>query len=356
MRLTTLRISNARNIVEMEIPLAAGFTAFVGPNGAGKTSVLEAAYLLSHAQSFRPGPNDVLVRDGADRMVLFGRAERSAGAVQLGLAREFGGWLAKVNHEPVSNLSELLREFALVCLEPGSHALISGPGALRRRFLDWGVFHLEPEHFGRTRQYQRLLRQRNTLLKQGRDLKQLDAWDNGLAEAGEALAEARAQHFRSYARTLSDVLAVFLPELGTPAISLGRGWSEQTSLIQALAETRVRDMSKGHTTRGPHRADWCISFANAPTREHLSRGQEKLCALACVLAQAQQYCEQRGEWPVVALDDLASELDEQHQKTVVSLLARAGAQVLVSGTELPVSLHNTDSDLSVFHVEHGNLR
>jgi len=356
MRLTTLRILNARNISEMEIPLQAGFTVFVGPNGAGKTSVLEAAYLLSHAQSFRPGPNDVLIRKGADRMVLFGRAETSRGEVQLGLARESGSWFAKVNQEPVSNLADLLREFALVCLEPGSHALISGPGALRRRFLDWGVFHVEPEHFARTRQYQRLLRQRNALLKQGRDLRQLDAWDEGLAQAGENLAEARARHFHAYSNTLNEVLAVFLPELGAPAISLGRGWAEQTSLAEALVETRLRDIAKGHTTRGPHRADWNISFANAPAREYLSRGQEKLCALACVLAQAQQYSEQRNEWPVVALDDLASELDEQHQQTVVSLLARAGAQVLVSGTELPPSLQKAVANLSVFHVEHGNLR
>ena len=132
--------------------------------------------------------------------------------------------------------------------------------------------------------------------------------------------------------------------------------AELTPLALALAETRQRDMAKGHTTRGPHRADWSISFANAPTREYLSRGQEKLCALACVLAQAQQYSEQRNEWPVVALDDLASELDEQHQQTVIALLSRAGAQVLVSGTELPRSLRDTGANLTVFHVEHGNLR
>src|SRR6185295_6095184 len=106
MRLITLRIGNARNIEAMEIPLQAGFTVFVGPNGAGKTSILEAAYLLSHAQSFRPGPNDILVRQGAERMVLFGRVERSAGDVQLGLARESGAWIARVNQQSVSNLAD----------------------------------------------------------------------------------------------------------------------------------------------------------------------------------------------------------------------------------------------------------
>lgn len=356
MRLTELRISNLRNIVELEVSLAAGFTAFVGPNGAGKTSILEAAYLLSHAQSFRPGSNDVLIRSGASEMFLHGRVATNSGTVQLGLARQMGGWTAKVNNEPATNLSCLLREVALVCLDPGSHALISGASALRRRFMDWGVFHVEPDHFARTRVFQRTLRQRNALLKQGVIPRELDAWDDSFVRVAEPLAAARERYFKRYAEILASVLRIFLPELGPSTVQINRGWPSDMKLLDVLAQARGNDAARGHTTRGPHRADWGIRFEKAPVREYLSRGQEKLCALACVLAQAQLYAEERNEWPIVALDDLGSELDAEHQKTVVALLAAAQAQVLISGTDLPISLRQSGCPLRVFHVEHGNTR
>src|SRR6185295_19015990 len=108
--------------------------------------------------------------------------------------------------------------------------------------------------------------------------------------------------------------------------------------------------------RGPQRADWSISFAEAPLREHLSRGQEKLCALACVLAQAQLFADSRGEWPVIALDDLSSELDASHQRLVVKTLAACKAQVLVSAIEIPECLRESVTPQRVFHVEHGAVR
>jgi DNA replication and repair protein RecF len=118
-----------------------------------------------------------------------------------------------------------------------------------------------------------------------------------------------------------------------------------------LREQRGRDLARGHTTLGAHRADWSVGFEHAPLREHLSRGQEKLAALACVLAQAALYARQRGDWPVVCLDDLASELDQVHQAAVVAQLREAGAQVLLTGTELPGALQGIPARL--FHVEQG---
>lgn len=354
MRLTDLRISNLRNIVDLELSLSPGFNAFVGPNGAGKTSIIEAAYLLSHAQSFRPGSNDVLIRSGSNEMVVHGRVRTASGRHQLGLARRAGAWTAKVDNEAVGNLSELLRESAVVCLEPGSHALISGASAIRRRFLDWGVFHVEPAHLAQTRAFQRALSQRNALLKKGIETKELDTWDVFLASAAEPLAAARERYFARFSDKAASILSTFLPELGAATLSMGSGWPSGAPLLDVLFQARAVDLARRHTTRGPHRADWGIRFAMAPLREHLSRGQEKLCALGCVLAQAQLYVEQHHEWPIVALDDLGSELDAEHQRTVVSLLASAQAQVVISGTELPASLH--DFAPAVFHVEHGRVR
>src|SRR5699024_6253138 len=113
------------------------------------------------------------------------------------------------------------------------------------------------------------------------------------------------------------ITAVLLPELGDFSLSYRAGWDTSQSLAETLRANRVRDRARGHTTLGIHRGDWRAVFSEAPQREHFSRGQEKLCALACVLAQAKVYADDKGEWPVVCLDDLASELDVAHQQAVV---------------------------------------
>ena len=356
MRLIELRLENLRNISSLDLQLAPGINLFVGPNGAGKTSILEGAYLLSHAQSFRSGPANTLIRRGADQFNVFARIERQSGPVQVGLSRDANGWAARINSDDAASLGHMLREYAQVCFEPGTHALISGGSDERRRFLDWGVFHVEPDFMATARAFRRALHQRNALLKQGQSDAELDSWDIELAHAGETLATMRRAYFQHYSRALTAALTIYLPELGQTTTRYGQGWSEETSLEEALRETRTLDRSRGYTGRGPQRADWSIAFAQAPLREHLSRGQEKLCALACVLAQAQLFADSRGEWPVIALDDLSSELDDAHQRLVVDTLSSCGAQVLISAIEVPACLRAMDTPTSLFHVEHGSVR
>jgi DNA replication and repair protein RecF len=355
-RFELLRLENLRNIATLELGLGAGLNLFLGANGAGKTSILEGAYLLSHAQSFRTGLADTLIRRESTPLAVSACVERSAGSIRLGLARDAEGWHARINGNPIASLGTMLRECALVCFEPGSHSLISAGGSERRRFLDWGVFHVEPDFLAKARQYSRVLRQRNLALKQAASDAELDAWDAELVLAANSVARMRHAYFCRFATELQEVLGLFLPELGGASTHFSLGWSEDISLAEALLHTRSKDRTRGHTSRGPHRGDWGIAFAHAPRREHLSRGQEKLCALACVLAQARVFSATKGEWPIIALDDLASELDSTHQQFVVNLLCQASAQVLISGVEIPESLRHAQAPIRMFHVEHGGVR
>ncbi|HZP65541.1 MAG TPA: DNA replication/repair protein RecF [Rudaea sp.] len=356
MRLLEFRISDLRNLAALTLAPAAGLNVFVGPNGAGKTSLLEGIYLLSHAQSFRAGSNDVLLRRGAVELVVQAKLERRNRTIGLGLRRSLSTWTARVDASDVPSLGRLLQECAVICFEPGSHALISGTGEGRRSFLDWGVFHVEHDHFDRMRRYRRVLRQRNALLKQGASNSELDAWDEELIRAAAPVFEARAGYFPLFVEHLKFTLAEFLTELGPASVSLKSGVAEHMSYAEALRQVRDRDRALGHTTRGPHRADWSLSFEQAPSREFLSRGQEKLCALACVLAQGATFAAAAGEWPIVLLDDLASELDAEHQRLTVETLERCGAQVLITGVELPSALRTSRVATRVFHVEHGSVR
>lgn len=355
MRLERLHLQRLRCIGDLSLDLAPGFNVLVGANGAGKTSVLEAAFLLSHGRSFRSGAREALVQRGASGLSIFSSVRREDGALhRLGLGREGVRWDARLDGQDVS-LGQLIRECAVVCFEPGSHALIAGSAEERRRFLDWGVFHVEHEFLNTWRRYQRALKQRNSLLRRGGVLDEgvMVPWEQELGRTGLLIDQWRKAYLDALLPFLKEQATLLLPELGAIELRYRRGWPEDQDLGEVLASQRLKDQGRGHTTSGAHRADWSVSFQHAPQREHLSRGQEKLTALVCVLAQAWLDATHRGEWPIVCLDDLASELDQAHQAAVVDSLRGTPAQVLISGTELPAVL--AAQAIQMFHVEQGRL-
>ncbi|HEV2540669.1 MAG TPA: DNA replication/repair protein RecF [Frateuria sp.] len=356
MKFERLRIQGLRCLTDVTVTLDEGIHVFVGPNGAGKTSVLEAAYLLSHGRSFRSGAREALMQRGQTAVSVFAEVQDGSGGYhRLGLGRSSPRWDARLDGIDVP-LGQLVQACAVVCFEPGSHALIAGAAEERRRFLDWGVFHVEHGFLTAWRRYQRALKQRNALLRTGEagPHELYEPWERELGEAGAIIDDHRRSYLDRLLPVLADSASNLLPELGSLSLRYRRGWADDVSLSSVLAEQRGRDLARTHTTAGPHRADWSLSFERAPLREHLSRGQEKLTALACVLAQAQLHATCRGDWPVVCLDDLASELDLDHQSAVVDRLTSVGAQVLITGTECPLPLQPRSHRL--FHVEQGQIR
>src|SRR5688572_22907165 len=363
MRVTRLDLRHLRRLSEVSLSPGPGLNLITGENGAGKTSVLEGLHLMAYGRSFRGRVRDGLVQSGAAALEVFVEWEEAATTLpaladavaeapavyrrqrKAGLRHSGQDWTGRLDGSTVTQLGELCAALAVVSFDPGSHALISGGGEHRRRYLDWGLFHVEHGFLPLWRRFARALKQRNALLKgRARDA-QLDAWDVELAETGEALQPG-----------FSALLAELAPQLGTVGLRYQPGWRrEEMSLADALLLARDRDLASGHTSVGPHRADWALELPTLPGREALSRGQAKLSALAALLAQASHYALARGEWPVVALDDLASELDRRHQARVLGHLVASGAQVFVTGTEPPAGFEGLHAPLHRFHVEHGQL-
>lgn len=355
MFLAELRLENFRAFPSLEMALSSGINLFTGANGAGKTSILEAVYLLSHARSFRGANRDVLLREGQSELSVFGRLLAGAEVQhRLGLVRTGSRWQARIDGSQPQSLMELLRLCAVVCFEPGSHALISGTAAERRSFLDWGLFHVEQDFTAQWRRHQRALKQRNALLRQSPRGSELEPWDIELAGAAVVLADHRARYIDALRPYLVGLAGLFLHELGDVQLNFEQGWNTDMPLLERLRNSHSRDIARGFTSVGAHRADWSLRFELASRREHLSRGQEKLCALACLLAQAQHLADAKGDWPIICLDDLASELDAEHQLLVVKSLGQE-AQILITGTETPAALAPLIASGAVrtFHVERG---
>ncbi|MGO4221538.1 DNA replication/repair protein RecF [Lysobacter sp. TAF61] len=370
MHVTRLELRNLRRFVELRLDPSPGLNLITGDNGAGKTSVLEALHLMAYGRSFRGRVRDGLIRDGDPALEVFvewqerlatgsgtppgtAPAERTRKA---GMRHSGQDWTGRLDGSNVSQLGDLCAALAVVSFEPGSHALITGGGESRRRYLDWGLFHVEQDFLPLWRRYARALKQRNALLKARARDGQLDAWDHELAEAGEPLSRRREQYLDQLQPRFSALLSELAPALGPSRLDYAPGWRrDELPLADALLLARDRDLTAGYSSVGPHRADWRIVFGAIPGRDALSRGQAKLTALSALLAQAEHHAAARGEWPVVALDDLASELDRQHQGRVLARLQASGAQVFITGTEAPTGL-DAAAQVRRFHVEHGAIQ
>ena len=358
MHLERLSLARFRGFDSAELCPQPGINLITGANGAGKTSLLEAAHLLANGRSFRGRVKDGLVRQGDVSLEVFAEWSEGAGRRRrAGLMHSGREWEARLDSEAVASLAELCAALAVLSFEPGSHALIAGGSEQRRQFLDWALFHVEQDFLTVWRRYVRALKQRNTLLKNHPPASLLSAWDRELVEAGEPVTRMRALYLQRLEPLLTECARVYLPELGQIGLGFLPGWRrDEQSLAEALAQSRERDLLLGHSTAGPHRADWRIDCERLPGRHALSRGQEKLLALCCVLAQARAYAKDRNEWPIIALDDLASELDHAHQQSVLIDLSSCGAQILLTGTERPPGLVGTNLRPAVFHVEQGCVR
>lgn len=370
MRVTRLDVRRLRRFVDVRLQPGAGLNLITGDNGAGKTSLLEALHLMAYGRSFRGRVRDGLVRSGEAALEVFvewqearsaaGGPPNAEGGLALrkaGLRHDGNQWTGRLDGRAVDQLGQLCAALAVISFEPGSHALIAGGPEMRRRYLDWGLFHVEPDFLPLWRRYTRALKQRNALLKSRVRDRQLEAWDRELAETGEPLGERRRNYLDALQPHFAELSADLAPSVGPTRLDPVAGWRrEEMSLADALLLARERDQAAGYTSVGPHRDDWRIEFGALPGRQALSRGQTKLIALSALLAQAGHLAQARGEWPVIVLDDLASELDRDHQHRLLQRLLGCGAQVFITGTELPPALLDLQVEFARFHVEHGELR
>lgn len=367
MHLTRLQVTAVRRLTDIAMRPAPGINVITGDNGAGKTSLLEGLHLLAYGRSFRGRVRDGLIKTGADAVEVFAEwhEDVSGRTRRAGLRHSGHRWEGRLDGETVAQLGELCAALAVVTFEPGSHALVTGGGEPRRRLVDWGLFHVEQANpadgtqggfLTLWRRYARALKQRNALLKARVRDNQLEAWDHELAETGEPLTRRRQAYLDALEPLLQAMTTELAPSLGLPRLVFQPGWSrDNLSLADALLVARDRDLANGFTSVGPHRADWRIDYAALPGRETLSRGQAKLSALAILLAQAEHHASACGEWPVIALDDLASELDRNHQRRVLDRLLGSGAQVFITGTEAPSALSGLGARIEMFHVEQGSM-
>lgn len=355
MALISLAIRDFRNIAAAELDFSPQLNLITGQNGSGKTSLLEALFFLGRAQSFRTTHTANLIREGADSLLVAGRLKDLTGAeVPVGIERDKASARVRMAGRPVRHLSELVGHFPFQLLNPDSHQLLEGGPRHRRRFLDWGVFHVEPGFFATWQRYSRTLRQRNAALRAGAPTQQIQLWDPELSAATELLDSQRQRYLEKLIPVLGDYLGLLTD---TPSIEweYRPGWSRKQSYSEALNGSLEGDRRQGFTRVGPHRADLLPTLDSYPAQERVSRGQQKQIVVALMLAQAQVYRQQQGKACLFLIDDLASELDSAHRDRVLGQLYKLQAQVFLTAIDGAVIDTGIWPEHQQFHVEHGGI-
>jgi DNA replication and repair protein RecF len=367
MRIERLELTDFRNHDALAVELPPGVSVLVGPNGVGKTNVLEAIGYLATLGSHRVGQDASLVRAGTDAALLRARALREGRRVQLDVElRPGSGVRGRVNGAAVPRSRDLLGVVRATVFAPEDLGLVRGDPEERRRFLDTLVTQRLPRYLGSRQDYERVLRQRNTLLRSAGDrlpasaLATLDVWDEKLAAAGAEIWAERLRVVavltplvsRAYRRLAArdDLVDVaYVSSLGGDADPDPDPAKLGQLLRERLLADRAREVERGVTLSGPHRDDLALGLRELPARTHASHGEAWSLALAMRLA-AHWLLAEEGEQPVLLLDDVFAELDRGRRERVAEVAGAAEQAVVTASVveEAPRALQ-----AAVFHVEPG---
>jgi DNA replication and repair protein RecF len=268
-----------------------------------------------------------LIRRGADRFIVFGEVEAAQRRVPLGIEGSSAGVRAKVAGEKAATLAELALQLPVQIIDPEVHRLIEEGPSRRRRFLDWGVFHVEHEFVGYWQRYHHVLRQRNAALK-SRQVVQISAWDAELIRYGELVTAARQRYVQALAAQCAPIGVRLLGQDLT--LSYRTGWAKDQSFAESVSQSFKSDQEIGITQVGPHRAELGIRLEGLAVKDRISRGQQKLLAAALLIAQLNLFPDGAPVSPTLLLDDPAAELDDERLATLILEVSAHAVQLIVT--------------------------
>ena len=273
----------------------------------------------------------------------------------IGIERHQGNYRIHLEGRAVHRLSDLAGRFPVQILTGDAANLLSGGPAYRRHFLDWALFHVEPQYRSQWQCYSRALRQRNAALKSRVPAPQIAAWDGELTLAAQELDRMRRAYLGDLEPYVQWELETLLPGCSV-SLRYDSGWTRDIEFEAVLRRNLTKDQVRGYTQSGPHRADISITVDGRPVQATLSRGQQKTLVVAFLLGQAKLQQAVNAPRGAFLLDDLGSELDAEHQARILSCLREVGSQVFVTAIEF----HTPDLAgwrlEKRFHVEHGVVR
>lgn len=345
MIVSRLELVDFRNYSSASFDLTSGTTVVIGDNGQGKTNFAEALAYLATLTSFRGAPGDALVRVGADHGIIRATVRHDDDRESLIEAeiRAVGRNRVQVNRQKLQRVRDLLGTVRVTVFAPDDLIIVKGGPGERRRFLDDTLVSLATKYDAIRLEIDRIVRQRNTLLKQAqktghRELPTdievtLDVWDAKFTEIADQFGHARATLVSRITPMVHEAYEQLAGQPTPIELRYEPQW-RRTGLNEALLAARRDDVRRGVSTVGPHRDDLEVTINGLPARTHASQGEQRTLALALRLAGHRLATERTGTAPVLVLDDVLSELDVGRARALLGHLP-TGQVVITTAGELP---------------------
>ncbi len=363
MHLTSLSVVNFKNIREAVIDFSPRLNTFIGNNGAGKTNVLDALYCLSFTKSFFNTSDQLNVTHHENWLMLQGKYSGETGDDHVVYGYQNGQKkLLKRNGKIYKRMSDHIGLFPLVMVSPSDSSLILGGSEERRKFTDGVISQYNTEYLHDLIRYNRVLLQRNNLLKQMAgnriDAEMLDVYDGELARCGTNINH----HRRAFVKNLKPVFQHFYSRISGGSEEVGLHYISDLNrqpLDTLLNESLADDRAAQYTTRGIHKDDLGLSLGGYPLKKMGSQGQQKTYLISLKLAQFEFIHKMSGVKPILLLDDIFDKLDRNRVEEIVKMVAGDQfGQIFITDTNrdhLDAILQTITPDYRIFMVNEGNI-
>ncbi len=365
---------NFRNFNEVLLNLHPNLNIFIGANGQGKTNLLEAIYLMATADSHRTSVTSELINWEQKKALIQLKLEKRNGDLKLACKLSGSQKEVEINDNPLRKVNELLGYLNVVLFSPEDLKLVKEGPANRRKFIDLEISQVNPYYHHLSGKYDHILKQRNNLLKNLRekrfksgkntDISMLEIWDEQLIEIGTKIIKKRIEVIKKLkilARLAQRQITNGQENLQIEYESSLDGFNEklkenETAVIfkQNLVNNRDKEIKRGYTVVGPHRADLMLKINKMDVRKFGSQGQQRTVALALKLAELEFMKSETGEYPVLLLDDVFSELDSSRRKTLLQIIADK-IQTIITTTDMENMEGLRNNSYKIYHVNQGRI-
>lgn len=369
MYIQSLALSNYRNYETAEAEFSKHVNVFLGENAQGKTNMMEAIYVLAMAKSHRTSNDKELIRWDADYGKIKGDVHKKYGPIPFELLISSKGKKAKVNHLEQSRLSDYIGQMNVVMFAPEDLNLVKGSPQVRRRFLDMEIGQISPVYLHDLLQFQKILKQRNHILKQNQGKPSFDdvtfaIYTEQYVEAAVKVIAKRMQFMKllqtwaepihhGISRGLEQLNIVYQSTAGLDLEAEPDVWKQQ--LTDKLEKSKRNELQRGTTLYGPHRDDLQFIVNGYDIQTYGSQGQQRTTALSLKLAEIELIHQEVGEPPILLLDDVLSELDDFRQTHLLNTI-QDKVQTFVTTTNIDGLTHEVVQQAKLFHVEHGSIK
>lgn len=368
MELESLTLKNYRNYGDLTLEFSDGVNVFLGENAQGKTNLLESIYVLALARSHRTSSDKDLIQWSEKEATISGRVKRAISDTPLSLNFSNKGKKARVNHLEQSKLSQYIGQLNVILFAPEDLELVKGAPSVRRRFIDMEFGQMNPLYLYNTTQYKRILKERNAYLKrlqlkQTTDTVFLDVLSEQLVNVGAQILLARESFLKKLEQAAQPIHAEISDQRETLHLVYNSSvnFDEKDDLAgvtaafeASLLKKRAREIMMGSTLLGPHRDDLQFIVNDNDVAVFGSQGQQRTTALAVKLAEIDLMQQETGEYPVLLLDDVLSELDANRQ-THLLLAIQDKVQTFITAPSLTDVARQLIHTPKVFHVKHGEI-